>query len=79
MGYGHDQNSKSKGSAFEKARKQAVTDATKRTLRYFGNALGNCLYDNPYLNGIGKMAKPTVNKNINKNKKVNKRKLTTFF
>ncbi|KAI8075680.1 hypothetical protein BDF21DRAFT_423471 [Thamnidium elegans] len=60
MGYGHDQNSKSKGSAFEKARKQAVTDATKRTLRYFGNALGNCLYDNPYLNGIGKMAKPTI-------------------
>lgn len=62
MGYGTDQNSKFKGASFEKARKQAVTDATKRTLRYFGNALGNCLYDNPYLNGIGKMAKPTVNK-----------------
>ncbi|KAI9254139.1 hypothetical protein EDC94DRAFT_636466 [Helicostylum pulchrum] len=60
MGYGTDQNSKSKGAAFEKARKQAVTDATKRTLRYFGNSLGNCLYDNPYLNGIGKMAKPTL-------------------
>lgn len=60
MGYGSDQNAKSKSTAFEKARKQAVTDATKRTLRYFGNSLGNCLYDNPYLSGIGKMAKPTV-------------------
>lgn len=63
MGYGSDQNAKSKSTAFEKARKQAVTDATKRTLRYFGNSLGNCLYDNPYLSGIGKMAKPTVRLN----------------
>lgn len=53
-------NARNKAVAFEKARKQGVTDATKRALRFFGNSLGNCLYDTPYLGGIGKMAKPTV-------------------
>ncbi|KAG0891151.1 hypothetical protein G6F34_011909 [Rhizopus arrhizus] len=46
--------------AFEKAKKQAVTDATKRALRNFGNALGNCIYDKVYLNGIGRMANPQI-------------------
>lgn len=32
----------------EKAYKEAITDATKRALRLFGNALGNCLYDKAY-------------------------------
>ncbi|KAI8993170.1 hypothetical protein BDB01DRAFT_716477 [Pilobolus umbonatus] len=60
VGYGSADNSKTKSMAFEKARKQAVTDATKRTLRCFGNALGNCLYDKVYLAGIGQMAHPQV-------------------
>ncbi|KAI8355543.1 hypothetical protein BD560DRAFT_335908 [Blakeslea trispora] len=60
VGYGSSENARSKASAFEKARKQAVTDATKRALRSFGNALGNCLYDKVYLNSIGQMAKPQV-------------------
>ena len=29
-------------------KKEAVTDALKRTLRNFGNLLGNCLYDKEY-------------------------------
>lgn len=60
IGYGSAENSKSKAIAFEKARKQAVTDATKRTLRNFGNALGNCIYDKVYLNGVGRMANPQI-------------------
>jgi hypothetical protein len=32
----------------------------KRTLRVFGNALGNCLYDRSYLTNIGRMANPQV-------------------
>ncbi|KAI9291837.1 hypothetical protein K502DRAFT_112767 [Neoconidiobolus thromboides FSU 785] len=49
VGYGTMENAKSKGQAFEKARKEAVTDGVKRALRYFGNALGNCLYDKKFL------------------------------
>lgn len=60
QGYGSGINERNKASAFEKARKAAVTDAMKRTLRHFGNALGNCIYDQPYLGGIGKMAKPEI-------------------
>ncbi|KAG1311464.1 hypothetical protein G6F64_003787 [Rhizopus arrhizus] len=60
IGYGSSENTKSKAIAFEKARKQAVTDATKRALRNFGNALGNCIYDKVYLNGIGRMANPQI-------------------
>lgn len=43
MGYGHIENCKGKAAAFEKARKEAVTDALKRALRSFGKVLGNCL------------------------------------
>ncbi|CEG80874.1 Putative Recombinational repair protein [Rhizopus microsporus] len=60
IGYGSAENSKSKAIAFEKAKKQAVTDATKRTLRSFGNALGNCIYDKVYLSGIARMANPQI-------------------
>ncbi|CAO3695392.1 unnamed protein product [Rhizopus microsporus] len=60
IGYGSAENSKSKAIAFEKAKKQAVTDATKRTLRNFGNALGNCIYDKVYLSGIARMANPQI-------------------
>jgi DNA repair and recombination protein RAD52 len=41
------------GSA--KAKKEAVTDAVKRTLRSFGNVLGNCLYDREYTKEIEKI------------------------
>lgn len=38
-----------------KAKKEAVTDAVKRTLRSFGNVLGNCLYDKEYTKEIEKI------------------------
>ncbi|KAL7749420.1 DNA repair protein rad52 [Sorochytrium milnesiophthora] len=55
VGYGLMENSRSKGQAFEKARKESVTDALKRTLRLFGNALGNCISDKDYLRQIAIM------------------------
>ncbi|KAJ9063650.1 DNA repair protein rad52 [Entomophthora muscae] len=54
IGYGMMENSKSKGAAFEKAKKESVTDAVKRALRYFGNSLGNCLYDKGFLKASSK-------------------------
>ncbi|KAI9486043.1 MAG: hypothetical protein EXX96DRAFT_613881 [Benjaminiella poitrasii] len=60
IGYGASENARSKAAAFDKAKKQAVTDATKRVLRNFGNALGNCLYDKVYVSNIGKMANPQI-------------------
>lgn len=47
VGYGMAEN-KSKGIAFENAKKEAVSDARKRALRLFGNALGNSVYDRGY-------------------------------
>lgn len=41
-------------------KKEAITDATKRALRTFGNLLGNCLYDKNYVSEIGKMKAPKV-------------------
>lgn len=41
--------------AYAKAKKEAVTDAVKRTLRSFGNVLGNCLYDKEYTKEIEKI------------------------
>ncbi|CAG8480333.1 923_t:CDS:10 [Diversispora eburnea] len=38
-GYGSAENIRMKAQAFEKARKEAVTDALKRTLKNFGNVL----------------------------------------
>lgn len=55
MGYGHIENCKGKAPAFEKARKEAVTDALKRALRSFGKVLGNCLYDKEYLSKVTKI------------------------
>ena len=48
VGYGTAENPK-KGAAIEKAKKEAVSDARKRALRLFGDALGNCLYDKEHL------------------------------
>ncbi|KIM20420.1 hypothetical protein M408DRAFT_82031, partial [Serendipita vermifera MAFF 305830] len=55
VGYGLLENCKSKGMALDKCKKEAVTDALKRTLRNFGNVLGNCLYDKDYTKEIMKM------------------------
>ncbi|KAJ3969093.1 hypothetical protein EV361DRAFT_922665 [Lentinula raphanica] len=55
IGYGILENSKTKGPALDKCKKEAVTDALKRTLRNFGNLLGNCLYDKQYTNEIVKV------------------------
>ncbi|OAV88842.1 hypothetical protein PTTG_04456 [Puccinia triticina 1-1 BBBD Race 1] len=55
VGYGKLENSKSKADALDKCKKEAVTDALKRTLRTFGNLMGNCLYDKTYLNNIKTM------------------------
>ncbi|KAI9624323.1 hypothetical protein H4Q26_016893 [Puccinia striiformis f. sp. tritici PST-130] len=55
VGYGKLENSKSKADALDKCKKEAVTDALKRTIRNFGNLLGNCLYNKDYLNNIKTM------------------------
>ena len=55
IGYGHIENCKGKAAAFEKAKKEAATDAMKRALRTFGNVLGNCLYDKDYLQKVQKI------------------------
>lgn len=55
IGYGEIKNATGKGAAFEKAKKEAATDAVKRALRTFGNVLGNCLYDKSYLQKITKV------------------------
>lgn len=55
IGYGHCENTKGKAAAFEKAKKEATTDAMKRALRNFGNVLGNCLYDKDYLSKVSKV------------------------
>jgi DNA repair and recombination protein RAD52 len=55
IGYGHIENCKGKAAAFAKAKKEGTTDALKRTLRNFGNILGNCLYDKTYLTKVTKM------------------------
>ncbi|KAH9922507.1 recombination protein Rad52 [Fomitopsis serialis] len=60
VGYGLLENSKSKGAALDKCKKEAVTDAVKRALRNFGNLLGNCLYDKSYTQEVVKMKVPPV-------------------
>ncbi|KAL1916077.1 uncharacterized protein VTP21DRAFT_6081 [Calcarisporiella thermophila] len=65
IGYGSIENSKSKATAFEKAKKEATTDALKRALRTFGNVLGNCLYDKKYVRNVQKVSTPMVPFNSN--------------
>ncbi|KAF2430723.1 hypothetical protein EJ08DRAFT_649514 [Tothia fuscella] len=55
VGYGSITNCSTKGAAFEKAKKEAATDAMKRALRSFGNVLGNCLYDKEYIGKINRV------------------------
>lgn len=45
-------NTYSKGLAYSKVKKAAVTDATKRALRFFGDYLGNCVYDREYIKRV---------------------------
>lgn len=54
VGFGASENMKSMLLAIEKAKKTAATDALKRALRQFGNALGNCCYDKKFLLEIEK-------------------------
>lgn len=54
IGFGSAENQKIKGMAIQKAKKEAATDALKRALRQFGNALGNCCYDKEYLRSLQK-------------------------
>ena len=54
VGYGTCANMPHRGEALEKAKKEASSDALKRTLRLFGNGLGNCIYDKDYLAKLGK-------------------------
>jgi DNA repair and recombination protein RAD52 len=52
-GIGHDEGKMSdKFLAFQKTTKSANTDALKRALREFGDALGNCMNDKIYLDRI---------------------------
>ena len=59
IGYGLSESLKSKGASLEKAKKEAITDATKRALRIFGSGLGNCVYDKDYLKSLRNLA-PTA-------------------
>ncbi|ELQ74625.1 DNA repair and recombination protein RAD52/RAD22 [Trachipleistophora hominis] len=52
VGFGSADNQRVKSQAIEKAKKEAVTDALKRALRQFGNALGNCCYDKEFLRHV---------------------------
>jgi DNA recombination protein Rad52 len=52
VGYGTAESMKDRGSATEKAGKEAATDAIKRALRQFGDAMGNCLYNKDYLKRV---------------------------
>lgn len=55
IGFGSAENQKIKAMAIQKAKKEAATDALKRALRQFGNALGNCCYDKEYIRSVQKM------------------------
>ncbi|KAJ6487717.1 RAD52 DNA repair protein [Mycena sanguinolenta] len=60
VGYGMIENAKAKGMALDKCKKEAVTDGLKRTLRTFGNVLGNCLYDKQYASEVVKIKVPPI-------------------
>ncbi|PWN26927.1 rad52-like protein, partial [Jaminaea rosea] len=55
VGWGQMENSPSLGLGLEKAKKEAVTDALKRSLRTFGRLLGNCLYDKKWVDWVSKV------------------------
>ncbi|KAJ3071376.1 Cell death protease, partial [Podochytrium sp. JEL0797] len=57
VGYGSIENARSKGAAFDKAKKESVTDGIKRALRSFGNVLGNSTYNHELTQKIFKIQK----------------------
>eukprot|EP01127_Copromyxa_protea_P015089 TRINITY_DN4293_c1_g2_i3.p1 TRINITY_DN4293_c1_g2~~TRINITY_DN4293_c1_g2_i3.p1 ORF type:complete len:338 (-),score=79.23 TRINITY_DN4293_c1_g2_i3:101-985(-) len=63
VGYGICEN-QNKGIAIENAKKEAVSDARKRALRIFGNALGNCIYDKKHIAEIKSSIKSSATKNV---------------
>ncbi|KZV78689.1 hypothetical protein EXIGLDRAFT_633435 [Exidia glandulosa HHB12029] len=60
VGTGSIDNARGKAAAFDKCKKEAVTDAMKRALRNFGNATGNCVYDKRYCAEVMKHKKEPV-------------------
>ncbi|CAM9366741.1 unnamed protein product [Lampetra fluviatilis] len=60
VGYGVSEGQRSKALSLEKARKESVTDGLKRSLRSFGNCLGNCIQDKDYLKCINRLPKPVT-------------------
>jgi len=54
VGYGASTNMGDRSMAFDKAKKEAVSDGLKRALRLFGNGLGNCLSDKDFLAQLSK-------------------------
>ena len=60
VGFGSVMNEKDRGKAIENARKEAVSDGVKRSLRYFGAALGNCIYDKAHLKAASAAGKRPV-------------------
>lgn len=61
LGCGIVENIKGKSKALQKAHKIAVTDALKRALKQFGNALGSCCNDKQYINTVKRMKKTPAN------------------
>ncbi|KAI8589461.1 hypothetical protein BDZ88DRAFT_395956 [Geranomyces variabilis] len=55
VGYGSIDNARTKSAAFEKAKKESITDATKRALKHFGNSMGACLYNKDYCKKIARI------------------------
>jgi DNA recombination protein Rad52 len=54
IGYGQSDNQKAKGVALANAKKNAVSDALKRSLRNFGNQLGLTIYDREHIKVLKK-------------------------
>ncbi|KAJ3160863.1 DNA repair protein rad52 [Geranomyces michiganensis] len=55
VGYGCIDNARTKSAAFEKAKKESITDATKRALKHFGNSMGACLYNKDYCKKVARL------------------------
>ena len=55
---------KTKLAGLEKAKKEAATDALKRTLRLFGNVLGLCMRDKEYTSRVTKIKPQPVSPSV---------------
>jgi len=55
VGFGEATRMKTLGMALEKATKEAATDALKRCFRFFGESLGNCIYNKVFLERIARV------------------------